>query len=345
MAQDQVEVTRAAPAAPATPGREHSWRVVRWSLAAAYVGVLVWFVAVYGIPLDRIGLTLWVLGGLAISVVGRGWRAFGSILLDWLPFTAILVAYDYTRGLAGNYGSHALVQGAHNALGFPLHVTEPADFDRWLFGGTLPTAWLQDHLYTYGQVHWWDLVVTLVYLTHFLVTPVLAMVLWIRNRERFRAWVGCVVAMAVLGVGTYIVYPMAPPWMAAEQGVIEPISRISGLGWAYLDLGVAQQVLANSQALANPVAAMPSLHTGYATMVALFLMVGAPWWRRALLACYPMLMGWALIYSGEHYVLDVLAGMLYAAVIVGVWLLLRQRRTRRQPSVGAGAQAPPSLPS
>ncbi|HET8600798.1 MAG TPA: phosphatase PAP2 family protein [Segeticoccus sp.] len=334
MAQDQIEATTAAPTVAARPvagERERRWRMLRRSLAVGYAGVLVWFIAVYGVPLDRIGLTLWVLGGLGISVLGRGWRAFGRILLDWLPFTGILIAYDYTRGLAGHYGG-ALVQGAVNALGFPLHVTEPATFDRWLFGGTVPTVWLQHHLYTHGWVHWYDLVVTLVYLSHFLATPVIAMVLWIRHRDRFRGWVGCVVAMAVLGVATYIVYPMAPPWMASEQGVIAPINRISGLGWSYLDLGVARQVLSNSQALANPVAAMPSLHTGYAAMVAFFFMAGAPWWRRVLLACYPLLMGWALIYSGEHYVLDVLAGMVYAAVIVGVWLALRRwRRGRRDP--------------
>lgn len=329
----------AAPAVDSRAARQHFWQVTRWALAGAYVLVLVWFIDVYGVPLDRIGLTLWVLGALAISVLGRGWWALVLIVLDWFPFTLVLIGYDYTRGVAGRYDGGLFTQGAHNSLGFPLHVTEPVDFDRWLFGGTVPTVWLQDHLYILGQVHWYDVLVTLVYTSHFLATPVIAMVLWIRSRGRFRAWVGCMLAMAVAGVATYIVYPMAPPWMASQQGIIAPIQRISGLGWGYLDLGVAHQVLADSQAMSNPVAAMPSLHTGYATMVALFFMVGAPWWRRVLLACYPLLMGAALVYSGEHYVLDVLAGILYAVAIIAGWRLLHHYRVRRLRLQGAAALA------
>jgi len=65
---------------------------------------------------------------------------------------------------------------------------------------------------------------------------------------------------------------------------------------------------------ANPVAAMPSLHTAYAMMaVAFFLpVVRRRWWP--LLLAYPLAMTFTLVYSGEHYVIDVLVGWVYVAV-------------------------------
>ena len=47
---------------------------------------------------------------------------------------------------------------------------------------------------------------------------------------------------------------------------------------------------------------MPSLHTAYATLAAGFFWFGKRWWQKALLACYPLAMGFALLYGGEHYV-------------------------------------------
>lgn len=306
------------------------WEIVRWICAAGYAIVLTISIIVNGIPVDRIGLTLWILTGLAFYSIGRGWSSFGQVVLDWVPFTFVLIAYDFTRGAVGKYSTYQ--QGSVNDFGTTLHITEPIEFDKWMFGGRLPTSWLQEHLYVPGMVHWYDAIVVCVYMSHFLVTPIVATVLWIRNRKRFRAWVGCVIALAVSGVATYILYPMAPPWLAAREGFIEPIARISGLGWHYIGLGTAGQVLDAGQALSNPVAAMPSLHTGYAALVAFFFMIGAPWWRKILLACYPLLMGVALVYSGEHYVLDLLAGILYSAVIVLSWRWIRRWRLRRQES-------------
>ena len=43
--------------------------------------------------------------------------------------------------------------------------------------------------------------------------------LWIRNRRRFRIWMRMVVVLAVAGVATYFLYPMAPPWLADNGGV------------------------------------------------------------------------------------------------------------------------------
>jgi membrane-associated phospholipid phosphatase len=90
-------------------------------------------------------------------------------------------------------------------------------------------------------------------------------------------------------------------------------------------------MVSQGQYLVNPVAAMPSLHTAYATLAAGFFWWGKKWWQKALLACYPVAMGFALLYGGEHYVVDELAGAAYALVILAAWRLLRRRRLRTQP--------------
>ena len=63
------------------------------------------------------------------------------------------------------------------------------------------------------------LLISLVYVSHFLVMPTVAVLLWIRNRARFLIWMRMVIALAVAGVTTYFLYPMAPPWLAQEGGV------------------------------------------------------------------------------------------------------------------------------
>jgi membrane-associated phospholipid phosphatase len=77
---------------------------------------------------------------------------------------------------------------------------------------------------------------------------------------------------------------------------------------------------------------MPSLHTAYATLAAGFFWFGARWWQKVLLACYPVVMGFALLYGGEHYLVDEIAGAAYALAVVAGWRYLRHRR-RRTPSV------------
>jgi membrane-associated phospholipid phosphatase len=166
-------------------------------------------------------------------------------------------------------------------------------------------------------------VVTLIYTSHFLTVPTVAVILWLRNRRlsyRFmRRWV----VLSVAGLITYFLYPAAPPWWAAEKGYLtEPIARISTDGWSALGLHSAGNSLNALQVeQSNLVAAMPSLHTAYALMaVAFFLpMVRRRWWP--VLLAYPLAMTFTLVYTGEHYVADVLVGWLYVAltfILVGL---------------------------
>ena len=74
---------------------------------------------------------------------------------------------------------------------------------------------------------------------------------------------------------------------------------------------------------------MPSLHAAYALLIALYLWKMVPPWARVLLALYPPAMAFALVYSGEHYLVDCFAGWAYAVaafVAVNAWYERRSRR-------------------
>jgi membrane-associated phospholipid phosphatase len=181
-------------------------------------------------------------------------------------------------------------------------------------------------------LHWYDAAAALVYATHFVAIPILTAVVWFRLRERFAAWVAAVVVFSLLGVGGYVAYPAAPPWLASDEGVIGTVHRVSGLGWDYLHLTVVAHLLGAGQQGSNPVAAMPSLHAGSALLVALFLWpVVRPLWRAALLG-YAAAMAVALVYTGEHYVVDVVAGWATAVAAVAAvptFAAVRRRRAGR----------------
>jgi hypothetical protein len=277
-------------------GRRRLIRAVLWAGLLLGFGTMC---ATTGLPTDRIVLLGWVLAGLAVHAGTEGWRQVGRLLVDWVPLAVVLLAYDASRGFA-------------DGLGMPVHVAEPAAVDRWFGGGVLPTVWLQQH----WHADWWAAVATLVYSSHFVFTPVVLGVLWARNRPLWARYARRVIALSAAGLATYVLYPAAPPWLAAREGVVEPIHRLSSAGWHVLGLPRAGALLANSQGQVNQVAAVPSLHTAFAVLLCLTLLpIARRVWQRVLLVGYALLMPLVLVWAGEHYVVDTLLGALYAGAV------------------------------
>ena len=109
--------------------------------------------------------------------------------------------------------------------------------------------------------------------------------------------------------------------------------------WQHVPIAHFSSLFEHGVHYANNVAAMPSLHAAYAMLFTLFFWSILPWWTRPLLALYPVAMAFALVYTGEHYVIDVLLGWLYAAVVyvagnrlADTWAAQRASRRVEQPS-------------
>jgi membrane-associated phospholipid phosphatase len=117
--------------------------------------------------------------------------------------------------------------------------------------------------------------------------------------------------------------------------VLTPTAKIIPEMWVHLGLRSGAAVFSGASNVANPVAAIPSLHSAYPMLIVLFFWKPAGKYRWLLLL-YPLAMGFTLVYAAEHYVGDVLLGWLYAVVVyfVGSWALDKweARRAARKAS-------------
>ncbi len=282
--------------------------------AAFVLASIVLFVLV-GIPYKRDLLAVWLLLGLlCFSLTDLRGYARG-LVLDWLPFLGLLIAYDALRGSAGHL--------------FAVHYLPQLDVDKALFGGAVPTVALQHWLW-HGHVVWFDVIFWAVYLTHFFATPLVAAVLWKLDRRRFRTFAVLVAVLSFAGLATYALYPAAPPWMAARDHFIAPVTRIVPLVWQSVGLHSAGSLVEGGYRYANDVAAVPSLHAAFSLLIAITLWPRRHKWLRPVVAAYPLLMAFSLVYGGEHYVSDVLLGWLDCIVAAsGGHALIRWFSERR----------------
>jgi hypothetical protein len=299
--------------------RFSSWAVVRpYALGLYFLGLILW-TANHGIPTQRELVILWTCGALACASIGRPPREILQMVIDWLPIVAVLWAYDLTRGAADSWG-------------IPIHYQAMIDFDSFVFFGETPTVWLQDHLYNPYAVSWWDVAFTLVYVSYFIVPFALAGWLWARDRRAFHRFTRRLVTLALAGLTTYILFPAAPPWMAGQMGMIDEVQRTTARGFEVISIGTAS-LFSKGQASSNEVAAVPSLHCAFVTLVALFL-----WsrvrrrWLRPLLLLYPLAMGLTLMATGEHYFFDVVLGWIYAGAVMLTWAWWERRQEVKQPA-------------
>jgi hypothetical protein len=264
---------------------------------------------------------------LADAVGTKGVDGALGVARDWLPVIAVLVVYKYSRGVA-------------DSLGMPVQFGFLVDADEALFGGHVPTVWLQERLVA-PTASWWEGLTAAVYLSHFFASFVVLGALHARSRPQWARYLKRFITLNAMGVATYILVPAAPPWMASEEGLIGEVQRTTVRGIDMLGIKSAASLIESGQETTNDVAALPSLHAGYAFLVSLFLLQlagrGRRWARVALVA-YPLAMCFTLVYSGEHYVFDVILGFVYAAVAHAVWNRVEAKR------LAAGDRAPATSP-
>ncbi|MGH9025035.1 MAG: phosphatase PAP2 family protein [Acidimicrobiia bacterium] len=310
----------AAPAPTESADATPEQRGFDWVTVAAlgiYAAAFVVSTVIWGFPLGRERLIVWLALGMLAATIRHPARWARGMIIDWLPLVAVLITYDYLRGAA-------------DGLGFQLHMWSLIHFDEWLFGGTVPTVRLQRAFLDPDRVYWWDLVAWATYTSHFVASFVVAAVLWVRNRKRFHAYVARFVALSYMGFITYMLFPAVPPWLAGRYGAIPPVYRSATRGWSHFGLHTAAQLFEKGQASVNLVAAMPSLHAAYAALICAFFWKAAKPIVRVVLAGYPLLMAWTLVYTAEHWVIDILIGWLYVAIVMVVGALISRWWRRRK---------------
>ena len=313
--------TRTPPTALVATSPPSTTRTRAVATAVCLAAAAAWFRAL-GVPADPVSIFIW----LWLVTIAWRWgvplRRHLDFARDWWPALATLLFYTYTRGLA-------------DGLGIEPHVTMPITVDRWIGGGELPTQRLQ--AWWCGSTcgdrfagRWYDTFFTATYVTHFVGGLTIAAVLWLSSREVWVRWMRRYLALNLAGLSVYVVYPMVPPWMASDSGAFTPeVHRMSGRGGAALGIKLEELVMGP---IGNPVAAMPSLHAGTAFLIAFFGISALTSTWRWLLLVYPLTMTTALVYFGEHYVVDAVAGAVLAGIVMTACRLWERRPGRTRPA-------------
>jgi membrane-associated phospholipid phosphatase len=253
---------------------------------------------------------------LAALLSGRGKR----FVNEWAVFLGAVMVLEFCRGLT-------FAVTAHFAL--PMYLDYVLRWERWLCGGPIAPVSLQHVRAALPDPLWADRFFVLVYSSHYLFFLLFGFAIWSTRHDAFRNYTRAIIAVVGGGLLGCALVPTIPPWMAANDFlVLPPIAQIVR---SFYNVHVPQLVALFD---VNPIAAMPSLHAALPAMCAL-LALRHFGWRGLWVVGYALVVGVAVIYLGEHFLVDVVAGWALAvAVYAGVvWWdakagAMRQRRER-----------------
>jgi membrane-associated phospholipid phosphatase len=228
----------------------------------------------------------------AIAAAGKrylpcGWVDLGRQLVIWFGF---LAAYQVARGIADRDPTAAFSNG--------LKVIDIERQANAFYELTFQQLVNQSHaLMVITSFTYWNSEFTVVGLA----------LLWVYLRRnvafaRFRNWL---LTANVLGLVGYILLPTAPPRMFPDFGFVD---TLAGLGSFNHGSGLIELA-------SNPYAAMPSLHAADALIVGITLaFVVRRWWAKALWLIWPAWVWFCVMATGNHFLLDILAGLVVAGV-------------------------------
>ena len=222
-----------------------------------------------------------------------------ALTIAWLCWV-----YDAITNLAP-LRLHTALRHAGDILSIErsLHIDPERSLDHWLAGH-----------HTLGLVlsYYYDN-------AHFVVTLGLLGYLWWRRPDIYRSQRNALVLVNVLAFIVFWRYPVAPPRML--PGFTDVVAATHTLGSWHTGALASQ---------ANQLAAMPSLHIAWAVWCTLVVWrISTRSWLRALAVVYPFVTGFAVLSTGNHFVLDLLGGLVTIAVSVTIVRLLE--RWLRQP--------------
>jgi membrane-associated phospholipid phosphatase len=233
----------------------------------------------------------------------------------------------------GGFAIFSVARSFADETGVQTHFDDLIRVDKTLAFGAVPTVWLQSRFFDPTHIGWLDRATTYVHWSYFVLPHLFAAHLFFGKRHLFERYVLLFVGVLMAGLVIYFMFPAAPPWAASLTGHLDPTYKVVtevGSEWN-VDLYAKFETQIRSS---NPVAAMPSLHMAVSVAV-LLVAFRANWLLGILALAYNAAMAFSLVYLGEHYVVDILAGILMTFTVyvaLSLWFRLRERERGLGPS-------------
>jgi hypothetical protein len=283
-------------------------------VGAAAAGVAFSVQAVLGGNAPGMGHVLMVLVALALYT-----NRFGRFLRDWAPVSILIVAYVVAFQLVEGFSLHIWYWPQ-------IHVDEAIGL------GELPTYRLQGW-FGAADNHPLAIFSAIAYMSHFLVPPMIGFYFWWNRRgDGFKPYMYSLIVVNLLATAPWVLTPTAPPWLAGREGLITPPVDVLRIGLN--DLGLHQltaQLHAGTYLIA---AAVPSIHASWPLLGILAARkYRLPRPLTAAIAAQLVAVWFVIVYSGEHYVADILAGVAFSLV---AWAIVQRVAAARNTSAPAG---------
>lgn len=245
---------------------------------------------------------------LIVALVLRNARAF---LVDWSPFIALWIAYDFMRGVVDDLAGR-------------IHILEPYLLELRLFGwlgeGSIPNFAILDWRQAIAGSalrQGLDGAASAFYAMHMAAPLVLAWILWhtLRDRATYFRFIIAFSLTTWASFATYLAYPAAPPWYVRDFGFIQPEAGFKGAGAGNLvatDRWIGVPLFESVYRHLNPnkFAAIPSLHSAFPLLILIYSLrrFGA---RALPVALYPLGVWGSAVYLNHHYIIDILLAIAY----------------------------------
>jgi inositol phosphorylceramide synthase catalytic subunit len=282
--------------------------ILRWAF-----GTLVyftWFGGLVGLRTEHV--VLWALS-LLLWFLNAKTRSFLKNIAVWLFYWML---YDSLR-IAPNWTVNT------------VHIQDLYDFDKQWFG-----LWHQGERLTLNEwctLHtkpWLDLLSGAFYISWVPLPLMLAAWLYRNDNELYLRFSWCFFLTNLIGFSIYYLYPAAPPWYVAEYGFgLNPDVPRSAAGLDRVDkllnIDVFHRLYTRNS---NVFAAMPSLHSAYPLVAWLYAAKCGKKWLAVLFAITSVGIWLSAIYTNHHYILDVVAGIVVAALSYFIFEKIWQKR-------------------
>ena len=248
-------------------------------------------------------VVIWLAGYYINDTTRRFVKAFAFFMLFWIIYDGMRVVPNYEVNT--------------------VHIRQPYEIEKWLFGihdlGKIltPNEYFALHHQKIG-----DFLSGFFYINWMPIPLGFGVYLFIKNKKLFLQFSLAFLLVNIAGFIIYYLYPAAPPWYVAKYGfdlqLGVPGSRA---GLARFDELINYPLFQNIyNKNANVLAAMPSLHATYPLIVTYYsIKAKMPKFWIGLFAFFTLGIWFSAVYSNHHYLIDVLAGILLASVVLFVF--------------------------